>query len=189
MDSGASDRHQQIDCLAHIENHRAFIGAFHRVHELTRITDHRQVGLWIELINVFFTADDAIELGVEHHPATKEPRVFMLACRRFMAEMDALRIPLAAHDRFARTVQNSNGQFGGLSLGHARLCHDLLPDQHHLAHRFQVHGQRPIKQVPILDTGQQHIPQRALMTEQQTDDSDIRHAPGFCHAQAKGRAR
>ncbi|MNQ88592.1 hypothetical protein D3C85_1038620 [compost metagenome] len=83
-------------------------------------------------------------------------------------------MPAATHERAARAVQDSDGQFGSLTLGRARLSHDLLTDQDCLPHRFQAHGQRPVKQVPILDGGVQHVAQSALMAEQQADGTEIR---------------
>ncbi|MNR42946.1 hypothetical protein D3C85_1615200 [compost metagenome] len=106
-----------------------------------------------------------------------------------MAEMNAARMPVAAHERFAGAVQDADGQFSGLTLGYARLGHDFIADQHRVAHGFQVHGQRPVKQVPVLDAGQQHVAQCALMTEQQADGAQVRQSSGLRHAQAKGRAR
>ncbi|MNV69056.1 hypothetical protein D3C71_1619410 [compost metagenome] len=105
-----------------------------------------------------------------------------------MAEMNAMRMPLTAHQRFAGAMQDADRQFGRLALGYARFGHDFIADQHRVSHRFQVHGQCPVEQVSILDAGEQHVAQCALMTEEQADGAEIRESSSLCHAQAKGRA-
>ncbi|MNI56097.1 hypothetical protein D3C73_1110850 [compost metagenome] len=105
-----------------------------------------------------------------------------------MAEMNAMRMPLTAHQRFAGAMQDADRQFGRLALGYARFGHDFIADQHRVSHRFQVHGQGPVEQVSILDTGEQHVAQCALMAEEQADRAEIGESSSLCHAQAKGRA-
>jgi hypothetical protein len=158
------------------------------VDELARIGGDDGIDLGVDQFEIARRKRHSVEVVFEHAVAAQDAMVNVKGGGGGVPEMHGPRAPLRADDDPEQLNVGGDQHFDSLNRRHRNLGQNFLAENGRPARLLETHRDRLVEEVLVVQSHLKRIARRSLVSEQQTDDAEVRQMPHFRQPQSEVRA-